>query len=51
MVEGIDSFFTELIMRGVIADGATLRTTGWGTREFAMFDPSNNGLTFYTEQK
>lgn len=49
VVEEIDSLFTELIMRGVIADGSTIRSTAWGTREFGLFDPSKNGLIFYTE--
>ena len=27
--------------------GSGLRNTGWGTREFGIYDPDDNGLIFY----
>ena len=35
--------------RDVFHERTVLRETSWGTREFAFFDPDQNGLTFYCD--
>ncbi len=48
-IEGVDSLFEEYRDKGVFHANTDLRDTGWGTREFAFFDPSMNGLVFFTD--
>ncbi|MFT5287812.1 MAG: hypothetical protein ACI8TQ_004000 [Planctomycetota bacterium] len=45
----IGALFGEYKAARVFHHATTLRSTGWGTREFAFFDPDNNGLTFYAD--
>ncbi len=45
----VDALFAELADKGVFASSTELRDTAWGTREFAFFDPDQNGLTFYRD--
>lgn len=49
VVSDIDSLFEELKNKDVFHHSTDLRTTAWGTREFAFFDPDMNGLTFYID--
>jgi catechol 2,3-dioxygenase-like lactoylglutathione lyase family enzyme len=48
LVSELDALFHELAAHNVFQDHTALRTTPWGTREFAFYDPDQNGLTFYT---
>jgi hypothetical protein len=32
---------------GVACTASGIRDTPWGTREFALYDPDRNALTFY----
>lgn len=48
-VESVDTLFDEYRDKGVFHDRTALRDTAWGTREFAFYDPDNNGLTFYRD--
>ena len=47
LVSDVDGLFAEFEPQGVFHERTALRTTPWGTREFAFFDPDMNGLTFY----
>ena len=47
LVADIDQLFDEYASKGVFHGGTALRKTPWGTREFAFYDPDQNGLTFY----
>lgn len=49
VVQDIDALFEEYRDRGVFHERTELRETGWGTREFAFYDPYKNGLTFYVD--
>lgn len=49
VVAGIESLFAEYEAQGVFHAATALRTTPWGTREFAFYDPDGNGLTFYCD--
>jgi uncharacterized glyoxalase superfamily protein PhnB len=50
LVEDVDALYDELKSRGLFNEKAPLlRDTPWGTREFAVFDPFSNGLTFYKD--
>jgi uncharacterized glyoxalase superfamily protein PhnB len=42
-----DARFSEYGQRGVECTSDGLRDTTWGTREFALYDPDGNALTFY----
>jgi catechol 2,3-dioxygenase-like lactoylglutathione lyase family enzyme len=46
-VTQIELLFGEYQRAGVFHERTALRKTPWGTREFAFFDPDQNGLTFY----
>ncbi|MEM9302980.1 MAG: VOC family protein [Pseudomonadota bacterium] len=48
-VANIDSLFGEYKGQAVFDSATALRDTPWGTREFAFFDPDQNGLTFYRD--
>lgn len=48
LVDDVDALHDEYKGKGVFHDRTVLCDTTWGTREFAFFDPNNNGLTFYT---
>ena len=48
-VENIESLFEEYKTTGVFHNRTALRTTPWGTKEFAFYDIYGNGLTFYKD--
>lgn len=48
-VPAIEKLFDEFKAAGVFHEQTALRETPWGTREFAFFDPDQNGLTFYRD--
>lgn len=47
LVADPDALHDEFKDKGVFHDGTALRDTPWDTREFAFYDPDQNGLTFY----
>ena len=49
VVSAVDSLFAEYREQGIFHAGTALRETPWGTREFAFYDPDQNGLTFYMD--
>lgn len=46
-VDDPDALFAEFRSRQLISEEAQVRNTPWGTREFAIYDPDRNALTFY----
>lgn len=46
-VEDPDALFLEYQAAGALSPAANLRDTPWGTREFALYDPDRNSLTFF----
>ena len=48
-VPAVEALFDEFKETGVFHEQTALRDTPWGTREFAFFDPDQNGLTFYRD--
>jgi catechol 2,3-dioxygenase-like lactoylglutathione lyase family enzyme len=51
VVPEVEALFEEYRSKGVFHERTALRDTGWGTREFAFYDPDGNGLTFYRDLK
>ena len=49
LVEDPDALFAEFERRGLACTAAGPRDTPWGTREFALYDPDRNALTFYRQ--
>jgi catechol 2,3-dioxygenase-like lactoylglutathione lyase family enzyme len=49
VVPRLEALFEEYRDKGVFHAATTLRETAWGTREFAFYDPHQNGLTFYRD--
>ena len=49
LVEDPDALFNEYRQRGVECTPNSVDDTQWGTREFALYDPDRNALTFYRE--
>jgi catechol 2,3-dioxygenase-like lactoylglutathione lyase family enzyme len=47
VVDDPDALFEEYRKRGVECDSDGIGETPWGTREFAIYDPDGNSLTFY----
>jgi hypothetical protein len=47
LVEDPDALFNEYRQRGVECAPNGVRSTPWGTREFALYDLDRNALTFY----
>jgi catechol 2,3-dioxygenase-like lactoylglutathione lyase family enzyme len=47
LVEDPDALFAEYRQRSVECHPNEIRDTPWGTREFALYDPDRNALTFY----
>ncbi|MEZ5308562.1 MAG: VOC family protein [Pyrinomonadaceae bacterium] len=47
LVEDPDALFAEYRERGVEFSEHGIRDTPWFTREFALYDPDRNALTFY----
>jgi catechol 2,3-dioxygenase-like lactoylglutathione lyase family enzyme len=44
-----DRLFAELLARGAVDTSRRPKNRPWGTREFALYDPDRNGLTFYRD--
>ena len=49
LVADPDALFSEYAQRGIECSPTGLRDTPWGTREFALYDPDRNSLTFYRD--
>lgn len=49
VVEDPDALFDEYRRRGVECTPSGVSDTAWGTREFALYDPDRNALTFYRD--
>ena len=49
VIEDLDALFTEYHAAGATKPGSAIQSTAWGTREFAFYDPDQNGLTFYCD--
>jgi uncharacterized glyoxalase superfamily protein PhnB len=49
LVEDPDALFSEYRKGGVECTPNQVRDTPWGTREFALYDPDRNALTFYRD--
>ena len=47
LVEDPDALFEEYRQRGVACSPSGIGDTPWATREFALYDPDRNALTFY----
>jgi catechol 2,3-dioxygenase-like lactoylglutathione lyase family enzyme len=47
LVEDPDTLYAEYRGRGVECSPSGLQDKAWGTREFALYDPDGNSLTFY----
>jgi catechol 2,3-dioxygenase-like lactoylglutathione lyase family enzyme len=47
LVEDPDALFKEYDRRGIECSADGVRSTPWGTREFALYDQDRNALTFY----
>jgi uncharacterized glyoxalase superfamily protein PhnB len=47
VVQDVDRLFEEFRENGALPDGANIKDTPWGTREFHLRDPDGNGLQFY----
>ena len=49
LVSNPDALLAEFLERGVKITEHGIRDTDWGTREFALWDPDRNALTFYAD--
>ncbi len=49
VTQNIEALYDEYSEKDVFHPHTLLRETAWGTREFAFYDPFNNGLTFYRD--
>ena len=47
VTQHIDYLYQEYNFKNVFNKETKVKVTDWGTREFAFYDPYNNGLTFY----
>lgn len=47
LVEDPDTLYAEYRERGVECTPSGVQDKPWGTREFALYDPDGNALTFY----
>jgi catechol 2,3-dioxygenase-like lactoylglutathione lyase family enzyme len=47
LVDDPDALFAEVGPQDVLAPGAAVRDTPWGTREFGVYDPNGMALAFY----
>jgi catechol 2,3-dioxygenase-like lactoylglutathione lyase family enzyme len=47
VTEHIEALFDEFRDKEVFHAQTAIKKTGWGTSEFAFYDPFQNGLTFY----
>jgi Glyoxalase superfamily protein len=46
-VQGIESLHSQCASHAIVHPNATLASTPWGTKEFAILDPDGNLVTFY----
>jgi catechol 2,3-dioxygenase-like lactoylglutathione lyase family enzyme len=46
-MSGVEEYYPLLVAHDVIHPNGKIRTTEWGTREFAVLDPDNNLITFF----
>ena len=51
LVDDVDALYEEYKTRDVFCDKTQLGDKPWGTREFAIYDPDGNALTFYRHLK
>jgi catechol 2,3-dioxygenase-like lactoylglutathione lyase family enzyme len=49
VAQNIEKLYEEYSEKDVFHAHTLLRETAWGTKEFAFYDPSKNGLTFYRD--
>jgi catechol 2,3-dioxygenase-like lactoylglutathione lyase family enzyme len=49
LIEDPDALFAEYRARGVECHPNSVDDKPWGTREFALYDPDGNALTFYRD--
>ena len=49
LVSDVETLHAEFRDKDVFHSNTALRETHWGTREFAIFDLNQNGLTFYQD--
>jgi catechol 2,3-dioxygenase-like lactoylglutathione lyase family enzyme len=49
VVDDPDALYEEYKDRNVFHEGTRLADTSWNTREFAIYDPDRNALTFYRD--
>ncbi len=49
LVDDPDALFTEIAERSTVLEGRSVNDTGWGTREFGLYDPDGNALFFYRD--
>jgi catechol 2,3-dioxygenase-like lactoylglutathione lyase family enzyme len=49
LVDDPDALFSEYRQRGIECTSDGARNTPWLTREFALYDPDRNALTFYRD--
>ena len=49
VVPDVEDLFEEYTEQDVLHEGTVLWETPWGTKEFAFYDPDQNGLTFYRD--
>ncbi len=47
--QNIEALYEEYASKEVFHAHTLLRETAWGTKEFAFYDPFDNGLTFYRD--
>ncbi|MEO1011424.1 MAG: glyoxalase superfamily protein [Bacteroidota bacterium] len=49
VTENIEQLYAQYAEKDVFNGHTLLRETAWGTKEFAFYDPFENGLTFYRD--
>ncbi|MRX66160.1 glyoxalase superfamily protein [Maribacter luteus] len=50
VTQHIEALYEEYFEKDVFNAHTLLRETAWGTKEFAFYDPFENGLTFYRDR-
>lgn len=48
-VQNIEPLIEEYILKGVLNPERIKNQTGWNTKEFGLFDPSGNRITFFED--
>ncbi len=49
VTQNIEALYEEYASKDVFHAHTLIRETPWGTKEFAFYDPFQNGLTFYRD--